>query len=91
MHRGLKTDSMLFESLVLKVVQRLRIRKSLTMNDLPSWEVRRILAPNRRGECPERLGGNEALPPPSYDPLRVEQPYQINSGMVCPTSHEGRS
>ena len=39
MHRGLKTDSMLFESLVLKVVQRLRIRKSLTMNDLPSWEV----------------------------------------------------
>ena len=29
MHRGLKTDSMLFESLVLKVVQRLRIRAFL--------------------------------------------------------------
>ena len=33
MHRGLKTDSMLFESLVLKVVQRLRIRKDYCAND----------------------------------------------------------
>ena len=33
MHRGLKTDSMLFESLVLKVVQGLRIRKDYCAND----------------------------------------------------------
>ncbi len=33
MHRGLKTDSMLFESLVLKVVQGLRIRKDYCTND----------------------------------------------------------
>ena len=32
------------------------------MNDLPSWKVRRILAPSRRGECLERLGGFEAPP-----------------------------
>ena len=31
-------------------------------NDLPSWEVRRILAPCRRGESPERLGDYEATP-----------------------------
>ncbi len=65
------------------------------MNDLPSWEVRRILAPSRRGECLERLGGYEAIPPP-YDPLRVGQydfGHKINPREGCPTrkgSWDGR-
>ena len=37
----------------------------VTITDLPSWEVRRILALSRRGVCPERLGEHKK---PSHHP-----------------------
>ncbi|CQB88858.1 Uncharacterised protein [Chlamydia trachomatis] len=39
------------------------LHTTFSINDLPSWEVRRILAPlSRRGTSPERLGDPDAVP-----------------------------